>query len=323
MISVRAPGKLMLAGEYGVALADGPAIAVGVGAHAVVTVWSDESVSGWRLSSPALGLVDASPTHSTVVAAAIEASGTNQQGHIRVESFLGVGENKPGLGASAAICAATFTALRVLGGQERPDVDEAIEAHRVAQGGRGSGYDVATSLLGGVCAFQQTGEGSRVQELSWPEALLAAPLYVGQSAQTPHLLGAFAAADGRDDHLEGMVASAQGFIDSWKADDVPGVISAARRCEEVLREASDALGLGLMGPGYERLRLAVEGMGVTVRTSGAGGGDCVWLLADDPARLDAATVAATEAGASILDVSYPARGTKVLREKQIEQKRRG
>ncbi|MFO0748722.1 MAG: hypothetical protein U1F43_24125 [Myxococcota bacterium] len=52
-----------------------------------------------------------------------------------------------------------------------------IAAHRAAQGGRGSGYDVAACLVGGVTIFTP-GPGTnppRVERIGWPEGALRAP----------------------------------------------------------------------------------------------------------------------------------------------------
>lgn len=65
---------------------------------------------------------------------------------------------KQGLGSSAAAAILLTAALFQLGGRDpllsREEViHTAISAHREANGGRGSGYDIATSALGGVIRF--------------------------------------------------------------------------------------------------------------------------------------------------------------------------
>jgi phosphomevalonate kinase len=88
---------------------------------------------------------------------------------VDTEAFY-LGSRKLGFGSSAAaaVCltAATLAgaenvALAVSSAAEtraeaaatKKVLSAAVRAHRIAQGGRGSGYDVATSFAGGTCAF--------------------------------------------------------------------------------------------------------------------------------------------------------------------------
>lgn len=92
---------------------------------------------------------------------------------------------KRGFGSSAALTV-VLTALwrRLAAGGEGGSADEAalvelaVEAHRAAQGGRGSGYDVATSATGGLVLFTGGARPSvRRVELPWlpPLALFPGP----------------------------------------------------------------------------------------------------------------------------------------------------
>ena len=83
------------------------------------------------------------------------------------------GERKLGLGSSAA---AAVLLTGVLLGQNGADAapgigtalfSAALEIHRKLQGGRGSGYDVAASLFGGVLRFSG-GEKPEVERVSIP-----------------------------------------------------------------------------------------------------------------------------------------------------------
>jgi phosphomevalonate kinase len=76
---------------------------------------------------------------------------------IRVDSTeLYLGERKGGFGSSAAVAVAlTCLMLDLVSGRPEPEVvaEVALGAHRRAQGGRGSGYDVFASSFGGVGLF--------------------------------------------------------------------------------------------------------------------------------------------------------------------------
>jgi len=314
VITARAPGKLMLAGEYAVALAQAPALAVAVGRHATVTAWEDPNVCGWRLSAPDLGLKDAPLTHVPVVSAAVQAVSPSGNGHLRVESELGVGPHKPGLGGSAAITVAAMAALCALEGREAPSLQDLVSAHRLAQGGRGSGYDVATVYHGGVCAYGWAAKRPIARALDWPEGLRAAVIFTGQGSQTTRLLGRFACADGREPHLSAMAEATEVLIAAWEAGDVTAILEAARAAEDAAVAADKALEIGITSAPHAALRDAVESAGAVMRTSGSGGGDCVWALAADDETLDRAVAQARRVGGERLDLTFPATGCEVEEE---------
>ena len=81
---------------------------------------------------------------------------SRRAGRVIVDSsaFFGPNGRKLGFGSSAAVTVALTSLL--CADPQTPDEDIlnlAVAAHRHAQGGRGSGYDVATSLFGGVGLF--------------------------------------------------------------------------------------------------------------------------------------------------------------------------
>ncbi|NNM53385.1 MAG: hypothetical protein HKM05_01505 [Spirochaetales bacterium] len=78
--------------------------------------------------------------------------------HLTLDSsaFFTPEGRKLGLGSSAALAVVVTAAARLLQGQEvsvTTVMPQAIQAHRMAQGGKGSGYDVATSCWGGIGLF--------------------------------------------------------------------------------------------------------------------------------------------------------------------------
>ena len=100
---------------------------------------------------------------------------------LRIDSsaFFSSDGSKRGFGSSAAVAVALVAALLRAGGLPRPKLEEtlfpiALAAHRRAQGGRGSGYDVAASRFGGVGMFVG-GQAPRWESLPPParQALVA------------------------------------------------------------------------------------------------------------------------------------------------------
>lgn len=311
MIIASAPGKLMLAGEYAVVGGHGPALAVALGLRATVRL--APGGGAWRVSSTDLGLVDAPVAEVPVLAEAVaEVGGLAQDGgHFRVTSELGSGPNKPGFGSSAAVCVAGLGALRAAVGSSPPSLAEAVRVHRAAQGGRGSGYDVATALHGGLCAYDNDTQAPSARSMAWLDGLHAAVLFTGRGAKTTDHLSRLHAADASETYLAGLGRCASALMDAWEAGAVDGVLGHASAAERALAELDAACKLGIRAGGIEEARRAIEGAGAVARTSGAGGGDCLWALAADAETLARAVRAAEDTGCRRLDVAWPGAGLEV------------
>ncbi len=177
-----APGSVLLLGEYavlqpgglGVAAAVEPRVRVRVrpSPAAALHIEGTDGIERFRWRVGAGGLLGA-----VVDACAGTLGRAPDPALVEVDSSaLSEGGRKLGLGSSAAVAVAVTWAL--LGGDRggvRLDVvfQTALRAHRTAQGGRGSGYDVAASTYGGTGVFHG-GEEPRFERL--PAA--PAPLFL-------------------------------------------------------------------------------------------------------------------------------------------------
>src|SRR5699024_7712135 len=108
---------------------------------------------------------------------------------IRIDSqTFSANGHKLGLGSSAAVAGALTAALTRAAGQTLDNdtlCRHAIAAHRQAQGGRGSGADVATSVHGGVIEYQ----ADMVRDtLHWPAGIAGMAVVTGDGASTPNLV---------------------------------------------------------------------------------------------------------------------------------------
>jgi len=318
-IRASAPGKLMLAGEYVVALRGSPALAVTVNRRLSVEI-TPEARKSWLVTSPGLGLKDA-PLKSVPVLAEVIARlpGIPSGGRIKVVSELGEGADKPGLGGSAALCAAAFVALwRASGASGEPDREIAIAAHRAAQGGRGSGYDVAAALAGGVTLFEpgRNGSPSHVQAVTWPKGLWGGVFRTGRGAKTTELLARVQSWQAEDPEsyeacIEPLAIETEAFTRAFVAGDVATILDAAAQVQEELA-ALDRIGdLGILDGGQCQLLGAIEDAGAIGRTAGAGGGDCAWALTDDPECLASVERACAEMGFSRLELELGGKGAEV------------
>ena len=157
-VSLSVPGNLLLMGEYAVLEEGGLGLALAVEPRVLL-----QASSARRLHVD--GVRPGGSGRSAVVEAAVavteEFLGRTCAGSLRVDSraFFSADGRKIGLGSSAAVTVSLVCALLSLAG--RSDAARgaeaaalAVRAHRRAQQGRGSGYDVLASFHGGAGAVR-------------------------------------------------------------------------------------------------------------------------------------------------------------------------
>jgi phosphomevalonate kinase len=318
VIQASAPGKLMLAGEYVVATGRSPALSVSVGLRASVR-FVGPSALGWRIDAPELGLVGARLDKVPMFAEAMALFPGATPARVEIRSELGAGPSKPGLGGSSAVCMAACIALAEHTRRPLPSLGQIVGAHRRGQGGVGSGYDVATAFHGGVLAYtppQGASSEPATERLSWPEGLHSAVFYSGFGSSTRVLLERVGAwrlddVDSFEACIDPLAAETRAFIEAFRAGDVQTILTQAAQLQEELAFFDRVGELGIIPPGPCQLAGAIEDAGAIARTAGAGGGDCVWALSDDPECIARATEAAAELGFTRLDLSLGCEGGRL------------
>ncbi len=265
MSIVRAPGKLMVAGEYAV-LDGAPAVVLAVdrGVQCRFTPADDlkiETPDGDdRFVRPAL------------------------EGRTGLYSFsawnpTGLPE-KPGFGGSAAACVAACVAAG------RPAAD-AIEIHRQVQGG-GSGADVLASIHGGMSRVYQ-GEASPLTPIN------PVVIWSGKSAKTQPRVDHYLSIANRQSFVE---ASTQ-IVDHFDEDPVRMLGENA----DLLMHMAVETGLPYMTPTLAAIRSLAKSFGGAAKPSGAGGGDCAIALFPDPEALAAFKIRAHDRKLTLIDVN--------------------
>ncbi len=160
-LTVAAPGNVLLLGEYAITESDAPGIALGVLPEVRATF--DEARPPRIVGRMGARSFTWSPTgcDSALLSALVRECGT-PAGTVEVDSSALTGPHgKLGLGSSAAVAAVVAALLQHRDGPSDGDGEAdrrrvfraALAAHRSAQGGRGSGYDVAASVWSGVVHF--------------------------------------------------------------------------------------------------------------------------------------------------------------------------
>jgi phosphomevalonate kinase len=317
-----APGKLFLTGEY-VVLGGAPALVLAVDRRARVEATLQagplvvESVADGTcdvIADPLLGELPGGDARAVVAAARSLGIGapTRIGGTVRVDSrtFLADGR-KLGLGRSAAALVAAVAALSSAAGSytRARTVEAAIAGHALLQNGLGSGADVAAAVHGGLVEVRRRGPEMAVVPRGLPIGLHVVVGWSGESAATTPLLARFA---GAREHgartLSGLAAEAERAAAAVAAGDAEGLLAATDASGRLLERLGHDLDLPIVTPGLARLVSAARGLGIAVKPSGAGGGDCGVALARSAGEAAALEDAWRAAGIEPLALGLAAEG---------------
>lgn len=346
-IVASAPGKVVLLGEYAV-LEGAPALVMAVPARAVVRMRAAGEDS-CTLDAPDLGvhgqrfffdearlwwsprLAPGMAARLRVLGAVFEDIGNRLQGgfpwcviETDTRAFVSPAGVKLGLGSSAAVAVATWAALRALasGRLAAPEavLEAVLEAHRSAQGGVGSGVDVAASCLGGVLVYRlerrSRGCLPDCRRVALPKGLHIVGIHTGTAAATPELVRQVRELARRDpgayrDLMSGLAVLARAGCVAVERGDLEGLLAVSRAYRLVMAELGRLSGADILSAAHQRVQALVEQEGATYKPSGAGGGDLGLALMDDDtvaARVHA--VAAAE-GLLAMDLVPDPRGVEV------------
>lgn len=283
-MTVSAPGKLVLLGDYAV-LDGGTAMVAAVDRRATGDVVAED--------------VEPSP----VVKAVLEQSGRALSGSIRIDtSSFRTNGAKLGIGSSAA--AAVVSASLALDSGAEDVLMLAVDAHRAASNGEGSGIDVAASYHGGVIASRR--QPSMVDPLpSRIPGLTLSVLYANKSASTAQMVAAARASD-RWAHWMGVLKPlAEQGIDAWMKGKAQLFVSIVDRYGRAMAGLGRDAGVPIVTDEIDAaIRLASKAGGAA-KPSGAGGGDVVVLFSEDP---NLAPRVAQQTGLQLLDLAIDPRG---------------
>lgn len=295
-----APGKAILCGEYAV-LHGAPAISVAVD----------------RFARAGFG---AGGVRSPFVVEALERAGA-PEAEVTIDSAeLYDGERKLGFGSSAAVTVATVGLAWAHTGrslaERRALFEVADEAHAAAQGTRGSGIDVATSVWGGVIRFQRAGGQVAIEPVSLPDEVHLTFVFTGKSASTAELIGRVKAlAERAPAHHEAaigrLVAQAHAFATAVTNGDAAQLLRAADAYFEAMAHLGEACGAEIVTREHAELAALARRHGGVAKPSGAGGGDlgvAFTVGLEATAQLRAALEGST---LQLLDVSAPAPGLRL------------
>lgn len=306
---VVAPGKIFIMGEYAV-LEGAPAVVAAVSRFAVGQYIPgyepDSDFVAEAVRATRLGIGDrgeALPSGSVLVdSAAFSANG-----------------RKLGLGSSAAVTAASVAAvLELVGLPVAANRDLCFSlaetAHRQAQGGVGSGADVAAAVHGGLLQYRRPPGGYPITErLERPEELRVVVFAEDRSSSTPDLIrGVRAFADrnpsGYASAMRPLREHAELFVEAFAAANVPDLLTTARAFAVALGDLGTFSGVPIVTSRFEIASNLAINLGGAAKPSGAGGGDIgVGLFGDEEAATTFASRVA-QLGLRVIDAPLEAKG---------------
>jgi degradative hydroxymethylglutaryl-CoA reductase len=299
-VSVSAPGKAFLIGEYAV-LEGAPALVTAVDVRAV----AHDPLPGERpQASSVVHCAHARVVEYLQQAGAVTAGA---DGFPAVDTGrFHVGARKLGLGSSAAVTAAVVGYHLAAAGldprdpQVLPDtLDLAMAAHAEAQGGGGSGADVAAAVLGGTLLFE-AGKATPIRPLP---GLHMGFVDAGYPAITSELVrrvrqGQAAHPDRYAAAMAVLSEASRSFIDAYRTDEgaTPSDDELRARLDRLrqatamhnrgLRMLQDLAGQSFITAEIATIIEQAERQGLCAKPSGASGGDLVVVLAADRSALD-------------------------------------
>jgi phosphomevalonate kinase len=237
-------------------------------------------------------------------------------------SALREGEQKLGLGSSAAILVASLAALELAAEPALKDeelcarvYERALLAHRSAQGG-GSGVDVAASAHGGVLAARRAGGVLELSRVALPSALYFEVWACSVSASTSAFLARIAEFAARDPAaharcIDAQAQAAESALAAAERGDAADFVQAIARQVTTLTALGESASVGIVTPELAELaRLAGEHSAAFL-PAGAGGGDVAyWVGWHAPPALF--VTRARELGLSRVALTLGARGVHAL-----------
>jgi phosphomevalonate kinase len=271
---VIAPGKIFLVGEYAV-LEEGPAVLAAVTRHAVA-----QYLPGM---DPMSNVVREAVQHARAEIG--EAASALPPGSVLVDTDdFQQGNQKIGLGSSSATAVATVGAVFESAGiSVAPNRSRiyaiALAAHRAAQGGAGSGADVAAAVHGGFIKVERRPLGPPlVEPLTPPAGLNLVVFWTGQAVSTTNMIEGVQKFARRDpvayrQMIDNLREIAEKFVDELQAGSATGAVAVAGRYGRRLAVLGAAASVPIVTDAFTRAAELATELGGIAKPSGAGGGD--------------------------------------------------
>jgi phosphomevalonate kinase len=249
---------------------------------------------------------------------AADALGPNRvalpRGSVLVDtSAFSLGGTKMGIGSSAATAAVTVGAVLEMAGLAVNDstdlvFDVALAAHRAAQGGLGSGADVAAAVYGGLIHYTRPAAGPasirRLPPLAGVEMVVFSTGTPSSTVDCIQAVMTFAKASPETHRqlLPPIAEAVARFEHGLFARDTPEIIAAIGAAQLGMEMLGQASGVPIVTPVLAHASLLAAEVGGAAKPSGAGGGDVGIAFLPDPEAAGEFRGRARDLGLGILDL---------------------
>ena len=325
----RAPGKLVVLGEYAV-LGGAPALVIAVDRYCRASIGpSDDSQCHLETRAPRPRRIDRAPGERTGVALVdLVCDATFELRRVKpwravldsTELFdsevkLGLGSSAAAIGAWAGVWAAWADAAGLR--TPRPTVERLIQVHRAFQHGAGSGLDVAASLTGGAIEFRLEGSARpRVSTVRLPKQVPLKGIFTGSAASTTGLVAhyrkwAAACPEAAGQQWQIMATVAEAGCAAARNDDADAFLEAVTDYGRRLDSLGKAMGADIVTAEHRAIGAVAGDYSVSYKVSGAGGGDLGIVFARDPEALEAFASAVRTRGYRVIDLELDRQGLTV------------
>ena len=325
----RAPGKLVVLGEYAV-LDGAPALVLAVDRYCHASIRpSEDSACRLETRAPRPRRIRRKPGEPTGVALVDLVCRETPELHklapwravldstelFGTQGKLGIGSSAAALCAWAGVWAAWTGAARLE--PPKPQVEHLIRLHRAFQHGAGSGLDVAASLTGGAVEFRlEDGAIPRVATVRLPERVLLKGVFTGSNASTPGLVARYrewaaARPEAAQRQWRGMAAVAEAGCAAARNEDAGAFLGAVTDYGRHLESLGKAMGADNVTAEHRAIGAAADEHDISYKVSGAGGGDLGIALARDPDALAAFASAVRSKGYPVIDLDIDRQGLTV------------
>jgi len=213
------------------------------------------------------------------------------------------GENKLGLGSSAALTVALIVSIvNHIGIEKKVFTDKydmfrfACDTHFFAQGNKGSGIDIAASVFGGVNIYNmntsgQEGRSQQISPVSDLPGLFLLPVWSGISVSTRELLSqvegfkALHKSEYNEVMLKLLTLSASG-CETYTAKNLSDFLDILQDYYNVLKDFSEMSKIPIISDIHKKIATIVSNTDGVYKPSGAGGGDLGIVFSDSKNTLE-------------------------------------
>jgi phosphomevalonate kinase len=339
-LECRAPGKVVLWGEYAV-LAAAPALVVAVDRVARCqlrvlrpSVKPIAERSPWEFTSRGFSAEPAGLSRSALLGAEAPAAASSARiaWHVlrclqqyspdvaqRLPSHADVLLDtngffqhgiKLGVGSSAALTVALYGAFCALIGIA-PDFGQAVAVHRSIQSSHGSGVDIAAAWHGGLIRFERAAGDAEALPSITPAAALDGIMiqyfWAGHAASTTAHLERFShwRAQGDTSALSALVDASRALFSE------SNTLQMLEHYVTRLRALDISAQLGIYDATHSKMHALAQSCGVIYKPCGAGGGDIGAAFSDDPERLERFTLRANDINVMPLPLETASHGIRI------------